>query len=191
LRLKTAAWGAAQRTAYEKIASGEAPGELLFYRKPTGDFNPQSGIMCRIVAWLPRDRMDGARGSPDALRDRPGQLDPGGCRIEEIPIADLREAIRANRVSFPSQVPTFPKHDRPDLQRQLAQLYFVLGWNCSAIGTRYGLAPARIRQILDRWRRRAVSAGYIQEIPSAGMDQCDSRPAGVIEVPKKEGLRLR
>jgi len=191
LHLKNAAWGAAQRTAYEQIASGEAAGELLFYRKPTGDSGPQSEFMCRIVAWLPRDRTENACGSQDGLQDGVGEFDPRVGVIGEIGIADLREAIRANRVSFPSQVPTFPKHDRPDLQRQLAQLYFVLGWNCSAIGTRYGLHPGRVRQILDRWRRRAVKAGYIQEIPPAGMDKCDIRPSGVVEAPKKEGSCLR
>jgi len=37
----------------------------------------------------------------------------------ELRIAKLRKAIRNNQVSFPSQVPAFPKHDRPDLQQKL------------------------------------------------------------------------
>lgn len=87
--------------------------------------------------------------------------------LEDVHIRDLREAIRANRASFPSQVPTFTKHGQPDLQRKLVQLYFVLGWNYSDIGARYGLGPARVQQILDMWKCRAVKAGYIQHIPPA------------------------
>jgi hypothetical protein len=174
LHLKSAAWSGGQRAAYEKIASGAAAGELSFYRVPTddtqfwnrGDPNAQSEIMCRMVAWLPREQMEDAQRPQDALPERVSQLDLNVRQLDEIDIEDLREAIRANWVSFPSQVPTFPKHDRPDLQRKLAQLYFVLGWNCNSIGARYGLVPARVRQILNTWTRRAVKTGYIQHIPS-------------------------
>jgi hypothetical protein len=84
-----------------------------------------------------------------------------GLRIDQ-----LREAIRGNRVSFPSQVPTFEKHDRPDLQRRLVQLYFVLGWSCERVGARHGLIHQRVRQILTTWKCRAVAMGYIQYIPA-------------------------
>lgn len=86
----------------------------------------------------------------------------GGLRINQ-----LREAIRDNRVSFPSQVPAFEKHDRPDLQQRLVQLYFVLGWSCEKAGARHGLIHQRVRQILTTWKRRAVAMGYIQYIPPA------------------------
>src|SRR5579862_1767576 len=79
----------------------------------------------------------------------------------------LRQAIRKNQVSFPSQVPSFPKHDRPDLQQKLAQLYFVCGWSGPKIGARYGLSRLRIQQILNTWKRRAVEQGYIQTVPPA------------------------
>ncbi len=88
-------------------------------------------------------------------------------KLDGLRIDGLREAIRANRVSFPSQVPTFERHDRPDLQRQLVQLYFVLGWNCESIADRYGLIHQRVRQILTTWKRRALAMGYIQYIPPA------------------------
>ena len=88
-----------------------------------------------------------------------------GKKVEDWRIDDLREAIRANRVSFPSQVPTFPLHERPDLQFKLAQLYFVFGWNCSAIAAKYGLIRQRVQQILNTWKRRAAQMGYLQEIP--------------------------
>lgn len=86
-------------------------------------------------------------------------------RIENLRIDRLREAIHNNRVSFPSQVPVFSKHDRPDLQRKVVQLYFVLGWSCTAIARRHGILRQRVQQILNTWKQRAVQTGYIQNIP--------------------------
>lgn len=87
--------------------------------------------------------------------------------LSDMPIDELREAIRKNQVTFPAQVPTFPKHDRSDVQRQLAQLYFVMGWSGPKIGARYGLRRLRVQQILNAWKRRAVELGYIQTVPAA------------------------
>jgi hypothetical protein len=87
--------------------------------------------------------------------------------IEEFSLNELRQKIRQNRVSFPAQVPTFPKHDRPDLQRKTVQLYFLLGWSCDRIAQRHGLLRQRVQQILSTWKRRAIQMGYIQEIPPA------------------------
>ncbi len=88
--------------------------------------------------------------------------------LYEMRIDKLRKAIRKNEVSFPSQVPTFPKHDRPDVHQKMAQLYFVLGWNGPKIGARYGLSRARVHQILNTWTQGAVEAGYIQTVPPVG-----------------------
>jgi len=88
-------------------------------------------------------------------------------KIECIRLDRLRQAIRSNQVSFPAQVPIFEKHDRPDLQRKIVQLYFVLGWSCSGIARRYGLIRQRVQQILNTWKRRAVEMGYVQRIPPA------------------------
>jgi hypothetical protein len=165
------AWSAGQRAAYEKVASGAAAGELSLYRVPRDGTrhgnagSPYSEIMCRMVVWLPREPIEAAAGVPETLPVRTLPLSPEVRHLEELGLADLREAIRTNRVSFPSQVPTFPKHDRPDLQRRLAQLYFVLGWSCSMIGERYRLAPTRVRQILNTWRCQAARTGYLQHIP--------------------------
>jgi hypothetical protein len=87
--------------------------------------------------------------------------------IERLKINTLRSAIRCNRISFPSQVPVFPKHDRPDLQRKMVQLYFLFGWSCRRIGARYGLRRQRVQQVLNVWKRRAVQMGYLQSIPPA------------------------
>ncbi len=88
-------------------------------------------------------------------------------KIEEFSLNELRRKVRQNRVSFPSQVPTFPKHDRPDLQRKAVQLYFLFGWSCSRIAQRYGVLRQRIQQILTTWKRRAIEMGYVQDIPPA------------------------
>jgi hypothetical protein len=175
LRLK-GSWCGGQRAAYEKIASGAAPGELFFCGVPVDntqlgncsdrDPHPDSIIKCRLVAWLPREQIAVAKTPPDAPPVRANETDLRHLD-EEIDIRDLREAIRANQVTFPSQVPTFTKHDRPELERKLAQLYYVLGWDCTNIGARYGLSPERVGQILNTWKRRAVRAGYIQQIPPA------------------------
>lgn len=88
-------------------------------------------------------------------------------KIEEFSLNELRKKIRQNRVSFPSQVPTFAKHDRPDVQRKAVQLYFLFGWSCKRIAERHGLLRQRVQQILSTWKRRAIQMGYIQEIPPA------------------------
>jgi hypothetical protein len=86
-------------------------------------------------------------------------------KLAEMRLDKLRMAVRKNEVSFPSQVPTFPKHTRPDLQRKLVQLYFILGWRAKEICTRYHLGRSRFQQILGTWTRRAIELGYIQRIP--------------------------
>jgi transposase-like protein len=85
---------------------------------------------------------------------------PGSRRIDT-----LREALRENLVSFPSQVPTFSNRDRPDVQRKVVQLYFILGWSSEKIAPRYGLSCTRVQQILNAWMSRAMELGYIQSIP--------------------------
>ncbi len=86
---------------------------------------------------------------------------------KKLKINTLRKAIRANRISFPAQIPVFRKHDRADLQCKIVLLYFLLGWSCSRIGSRYGLRRQRVQQILNTWIARAVQSGYLQSIPPA------------------------
>ena len=110
--------------------------------------------------------------------------DPAGSRavepnLSEMPVDELREAIRRNQVTFPAQVPVFPKHDRSDVQRQLVQLYFLFGWSGPRIGIRYGLRRSRVQQILNAWKRRAVELGYIQAVPSAEVLAPRARGAAV------------
>jgi transposase len=80
-------------------------------------------------------------------------------------VDELRAAIWKHQVSFPSQIPTFSKHSRPDVQRKLVQLYFISGWSGPKIRARYDLSAQRFQQILSTWKRRAVELGFIQTIP--------------------------
>lgn len=116
-----------------------------------------------------------------------GQLQSGGPKIESLRLDQLRAGIRANRISFPAQVPVFEKHDRPDLQRKIVQLYFVLGWKCNSIAKRYGLIRQRVQQILNTWKRRAAEMGYIQHIPPVedviGALALQSREVASVNVP--------
>jgi len=90
------------------------------------------------------------------------------AEIAELALYQLREAIRENRVSFPSQVPAFVtgKQRWRDLQWKLVCLYFVRGWSLVELSRRYGLNRGHVWQILTEWQRRAASAGYVQFIPS-------------------------
>lgn len=87
------------------------------------------------------------------------------AQLKLLRIDQLREALRLNAISFPSQVPVFNRHDRPDLQWKFAQLYYVLGWSSADIAARYGIVTQRAGQVLNAWTRRAVELGYIQLIP--------------------------
>ena len=87
------------------------------------------------------------------------------AKLDLLRIDEMREALRNNEISFPNPVPTFERHDRPDLQWRLVQLYFVRGWSCERIAERYGFGHQRVRQILTTWKRRAVETGYVQYIP--------------------------
>jgi hypothetical protein len=102
---------------------------------------------------------------PVAAKD-PAERSAVEPNLSDMPVDELREAIRENRVTFPAQVPVFSKHDRSDVQRQLVQLYFLFGWSGPRIGIRYGLRRSRVQQILNAWKRRAVELGYIQAVPA-------------------------
>jgi Transposase len=126
---------------------------------------------------------------PQAETKEPAAASAIEPNLSEMPIDELREAIRKNQVTFPAQVPTFPKHDRSDVQRQLVQLYFLLGWSGPRIGVRYGLRRLRVQQILNAWKRRAVELGYIQSVPSADVltRPAKSAPIHVILSPVVNG----
>ena len=85
--------------------------------------------------------------------------------LNQLRLDQLQEAIRANQVSFPSQVPVFIKHAEGKLQCHVVQLYFVLGWSCDRIAKRYHFTRQHIWQIVSEWRRHAVALGYMQVIP--------------------------
>lgn len=97
-------------------------------------------------------------------------LPPSSVRnrdIRELSLSNLRKAIRANWVSFPSQIPALPSCRWPGPEHKLVQLYFVMGWSCRQIAARYGMSHQQVRCILNAWRWRAANAGYLQHIPPA------------------------
>jgi hypothetical protein len=85
--------------------------------------------------------------------------------LARLRLDQLREAIRSNCLSFPSNVPAFEKHESPHLQWRFALLYFVRGWECRRIAVKYGILPRHVRRILRIWSVRAMAAGYMQPIP--------------------------
>lgn len=87
--------------------------------------------------------------------------------LKKLRLDQLQEAIRANQVSFPSQVPVFIKHSHGAQQCHMVLLYFVRGWSCEQIARRYKVTRQHIWQIVSEWRRHAVALGYIQAIPPA------------------------
>ena len=86
--------------------------------------------------------------------------------IARMSLLQLRAAIQNNQVSFPAQVPTFACQSRADVQWRLVELYFVRNWSCSQVGERYGATLERARQLIKNWVNRAISLGYLQEIPA-------------------------
>lgn len=161
-----------RRNAYERIARREAlTNELLLYPRPARGRSmagqPPYEIVCKTVAWLPRQpHEDSWRVQVRANCSNPDVL---SRNIEDIDPRALRKAIRANRVSFPSQVPTFPSCGPFNLQHKIIHLYFLMGWRCAGIAARYGLPQWQVRHVLHTWKWRAVKAGYIQHIPPAGV----------------------
>jgi len=85
--------------------------------------------------------------------------------VAQMHLRRLRRAIQNNQVSFPSPVPAFQRESRADIQWRAVDLYFVRGWSCEKVGQRFGLTRTRTGQILASWVDRAITLGYLQEIP--------------------------
>jgi two-component system, OmpR family, KDP operon response regulator KdpE len=77
----------------------------------------------------------------------------------------LRRAVRNNLVSFPSPIPLFVRTGPRKLQLYAVQLYFLCGWSCGEIARRYHRSRFYIWQIVNEWKRHALSAGFLQTIP--------------------------
>jgi hypothetical protein len=89
--------------------------------------------------------------------------------LDKLSLNQLQDAIRANRISFPSQAPLFIKHADGNLQCHVVLLYFVRGWSCDTIGKRYGFSRQFIWYIVSEWRHHAAAVGYLEVIPSTGV----------------------
>jgi RNA polymerase sigma-70 factor, ECF subfamily len=190
LRLNSRTWSGGRLADYREMQAGRAFAMelLIFHRRGQriplqNPSKPGRGrIFCRITAWLPGQGRTRARPFASPLPDAP--------EIALMDLHKLRRAVRLNWVSFPSQVPVFSAScHETDTQRRLVQLYFVLGWSCSAIALRYHLVPHQVLNILRSWKERAVKAGYIQSIPPAAVIE-DLRTGGEAfhPVPDDSGL---
>jgi len=205
LRVQDRKWSPGRREAYEKIAAGEAAAEeFCLYPKParkgripkraSRDVRPYE-VECKTVAWLARQQPEPLTTLHARVRRLEGRM--RDQNIGEIDLGDLRRAIRANWISFPSQVPTFPSCGPADLQHKLIQLYFLMGWSCANIAARYGLTRGQVRAILHAWKGRAASTGYLQHIAPAealrGMEMLLSslQKESITETPNPSGLPLR
>jgi hypothetical protein len=102
--------------------------------------------------------------------------------IERVRLDQLQEAVRANQVSFPSQVPVFVRQGHGQLQCHVVLLYFVMGWSCDKIAKRCRFTRQHIWQILNEWRRHAVALGYLQVIPPLEV-MSPLRPSLAAQVP--------
>ena len=82
-------------------------------------------------------------------------------------LQQFREAIQKNEIVFPSPVPQFSCQYRPDIQWRAAELFLIHGWTCSRLAARYGVTRGRIWQVVRNWIDRAITLGYLQDIPPA------------------------
>ena len=81
-------------------------------------------------------------------------------------LARLRQAVQNGDVSFPAQVPSFPRQYSGEIQWRAVTLYFVRGWTCEQLAGRDGVTCNRVRQLLRSWAECAKARGYLQEIPA-------------------------
>lgn len=92
-------------------------------------------------------------------------------------LARLRQAIQNGEVSFPAQVPTFPRQYNGEIQWRVVTLYFVRGWTCERLADRYGVTCNRVRQLLRSWVECAKARRYLQEIPAESSIAADHEAA--------------
>jgi hypothetical protein len=84
----------------------------------------------------------------------------------------LRRAIRMNIVSFPSQIPSFPKGSQADMQWRMVLLFFVRGWSVAKIAERFQVPRHRVWKLLNEWSVRAMAQGHVQVIDPEAFAVC-------------------
>src|ERR1035438_5204865 len=84
----------------------------------------------------------------------------------------LRRAIRGNMVSFPSQIPSFPKGSQAEMQWRMVLLFFVRGWSVAKIAERFQVPKHRVWTLLNGWSVRAMAQGHIQVIDPQAFAVC-------------------
>jgi len=89
-----------------------------------------------------------------------------GCMV-------LRQAVRQNIVSFPSQIPVFYLKGSPaDMQWRVVSLFFVRAWSTVDIAVRFGVPRHRIRKMLYDWCVRALALGYVEVMDPDAFAAC-------------------
>src|ERR1035437_7541660 len=129
--------------------------------------------------------LDSSMHSMDEKRNTPEM--PGAERMKT-PIHPgngiLRRAIRGNIVSFPSQIPSFPKGSQADMQWRMVLLFFVRGWSVAKIATRFQVPNHRVWTLLNGWSVRAMAQGKPsvkdgrRALPDAAVKMRAEAPAG-------------
>jgi hypothetical protein len=84
----------------------------------------------------------------------------------------LRRAIRGNIVTFPSQIPSFPKGSQADMQWRMVLLFFVRGWSVAKIAERFQVPSHRVWTLLNGWSVRAMAQGHVQVIDPEAFAVC-------------------
>ena len=84
----------------------------------------------------------------------------------------LRRAIRENIVSFPSQIPSFPKGSQADMQWRMVLLFFVRGWSVAKVAARFQVPNHRVWTLLNGWSVRAMAQGHVQVIDPEAFAVC-------------------
>ena len=102
----------------------------------------------------------------------------------------LRRAIRGNIVSFPSQIPSFPKGSQAETQWRMVLLFFVRGWSVAKIAERFLVPSLRVWKLLNEWSLRALALGYVQVIDPEAFAACCRDEADGGGDRETEGVRL-
>ena len=84
----------------------------------------------------------------------------------------LRRAIRANIVSFPSQIAGLPTGSRAEAQWRMVLLFFVRGWSVPSIAARFQVPRHRVWTLLNGWCVRAMALGQVQVIDAEAFEAC-------------------
>ena len=97
-----------------------------------------------------------------------------GCTLNQ-----LRAAIQANAVSFPSPTPMFVGREAGHIQWRMAHLFFLAGWSLGELGRRYQMPPWRASLLVRDWADRVIALHLVERIPEDPEWPVDTPPVVV------------